>query len=67
MVEAVDARLRHWSRISSRTLPSSLGTHCVARSTGGPAGMPSKYFLTSVSARSGVMSPASDSTQLLGP
>ena len=39
----------------------------LTRASGGEDGMPPKYLVTSSTARSGVMSPASESTQLFGP
>ena len=56
-----------WSSISSRMSRSSTGIQVALRASGGPGGMAPKYLLASSSARSGVMSPASDSTALFGP
>jgi hypothetical protein len=48
-------------------LRSNRGIHASSRETGGPGGIDPKYFFTIASAFSGVMSPASESTQLFGP
>ena len=68
VIDAVDARLRHAVlHLVAHVARRAAAPTARARSSGGPGGMPPKYFFTSSSARSGVMSPASDSTQLFGP
>jgi hypothetical protein len=56
-----------WSSISSRMLRSRPGIQVSVRGSGGPGGIAPKYLFTSSSARSGVMSPASEITALFGP
>ena len=68
VIDAVDARLRHAVLHLVADVARRAAAPTARRaSSGGPGGMPSKYFFTSASARSGVMSPASESTQLFGP